>query len=297
MNKHAYLIMAYNDFYLLNILLKQIDSEKNDIYLHIDKKSKELNTEMFFNICKKSKLYIFKEYKIYWGDFSQTECELFLLRKANENMNYSYFHLLSGSDLLLKNSNEVYDFFEESKKEFIHFESKEMNKNKVEWINKFYIFQKFLRISRHKWINKCFKILEIFSIKLQRILKINRKSLYKQYLTGANWFSITNDLVKYILENEKSIQKQYNFTKSSDEIFLQTLVYNSKFVNNLYNSNFDNDYSACMRYIDWNRGMPYVFMENDFEELIASNMLFARKITTSESGNLINKIFERTNNE
>lgn len=38
MKKHAYLIIAHNQFALLKELLKSIDDERNDIYIHIDKK-------------------------------------------------------------------------------------------------------------------------------------------------------------------------------------------------------------------------------------------------------------------
>ena len=37
--KHAYLIMAHNEPYILEKLLKLIDYSDNDIFLHIDKKS------------------------------------------------------------------------------------------------------------------------------------------------------------------------------------------------------------------------------------------------------------------
>ena len=40
MKKHAYLIMAHNNPYILKKLLNLIDDKRNDIYLHIDKKSK-----------------------------------------------------------------------------------------------------------------------------------------------------------------------------------------------------------------------------------------------------------------
>ncbi len=39
-NKHAYLIMAHDNFEQLKILLDLIDDYRNDIYLHIDKKLK-----------------------------------------------------------------------------------------------------------------------------------------------------------------------------------------------------------------------------------------------------------------
>ena len=38
MNKHAYLIIAHDNFYTLEKLIKSIDDSRNDIYIHIDKK-------------------------------------------------------------------------------------------------------------------------------------------------------------------------------------------------------------------------------------------------------------------
>ena len=38
--KHAYLIMCHNNFEQLKLLLKLLDDERNDIYVHIDKKAK-----------------------------------------------------------------------------------------------------------------------------------------------------------------------------------------------------------------------------------------------------------------
>ena len=40
MKKHAYLIMAHNNPYILKKLLKIIDDKRNDMYIQKDKKSK-----------------------------------------------------------------------------------------------------------------------------------------------------------------------------------------------------------------------------------------------------------------
>ena len=40
MKKQAILIMYHNDYYILEKLLQQIDNEKFDIFLHVDKKTK-----------------------------------------------------------------------------------------------------------------------------------------------------------------------------------------------------------------------------------------------------------------
>lgn len=40
MDKHAYCIMAHHNWNQLQLLVDLIDDERNDIFLHIDKKSK-----------------------------------------------------------------------------------------------------------------------------------------------------------------------------------------------------------------------------------------------------------------
>ena len=55
-NRHAYLIMAHNEWELLNTLLSLIDDTRNDIFLHIDKKVKKMpkfinpNTQNFISL-------------------------------------------------------------------------------------------------------------------------------------------------------------------------------------------------------------------------------------------------------
>ena len=41
MKKHAYLIMAYNNWDQLSLLISLIDDPRNDIFIHIDKRSGE----------------------------------------------------------------------------------------------------------------------------------------------------------------------------------------------------------------------------------------------------------------
>ena len=37
--KHAFLIIAHNEYPILEVLLSMLDDERNDIYLHIDKRA------------------------------------------------------------------------------------------------------------------------------------------------------------------------------------------------------------------------------------------------------------------
>ena len=56
MDKHAYLIMAHNNLYVLEKLLLLLDDYRNDIYIHIDAKLKNVNLTYFKNIINKSNL-------------------------------------------------------------------------------------------------------------------------------------------------------------------------------------------------------------------------------------------------
>lgn len=291
MNKQAILIMYHNDYYILERLLKQIDNTKFDIYLHVDKKVKNFDFEYTKNLLKKSNLYFVKRLNVKWSTFSQIKCELELLREATKNNNYSYYHLISGNDLLLKNSDEIYNFFHKNQgKEFVAYQ--DIDKVNDEILGRIKYYHLLNKNRRHN--NKIIKVLstKIYYklISFQKKLKVNRlKKNHLEIKKGANWFSITNDLAKYILTKEKEIYKIYKHSNCADELFLQTITYNSKYKNNIYHE-FKDEHQNIKRYIDWNRGEPYIFTIDDYEELIASNCFFARKFSSQKDKEIIDKL-------
>ena len=96
------------------------------------------------------------------------------------------------------------------------------------------------------------------------------------FAKGANWVSITQACVEYVVSKKPFVLKRFNYTFCPDEFFLQTLVWNHPdFRAALYSEK--DEYEGCMRLIDWKRGNPYVWTMADKEELEQSNRLFARK--------------------
>ena len=103
-------------------MIRVLDNETHDLYVHIDKRCKTFDAEQIASISLKSKLFVFSEYKVYWGSFSIVETELFLMEQACKN-HYDYYHIISGADLPLRSTGEIDDFFEKNKGlEFIDFE-------------------------------------------------------------------------------------------------------------------------------------------------------------------------------
>ena len=89
---------------------------------------------------------------------------------------------------------------------------------------------------------------------------------------GSNWVSITDRFVKYLLKNEIVINEMFKQGVAADELFIQTICWNSEFRKCIYEG-------EPTRLIDWNRGKPYVWKEEDLNEIKDSNCLFVRKIT------------------
>lgn len=104
-------------------------------------------------------------------------------------------------------------------------------------------------------------------------------------------------MARYVISKEEWVKNIFYNTLCADELFLQTIVVNSDFINKLYYKEFDDNMIANMRFIDWKRGMPYVFRENDFNELINTDLLFARKFDYEIDRNIIDKIFNYLKND
>lgn len=99
---HAYLIIAHEQFDLLESLLKCIDDARNDIYIHIDSRS-ELDIGRIEKVLRNSRIEFVPRIHIRWGGFDMVRCEYMLLEAAFENGHeYEYVHLISGADLPLK---------------------------------------------------------------------------------------------------------------------------------------------------------------------------------------------------
>lgn len=288
---HAYMIIAHNQFELLEKLIKALDDERNDIYIHIDAKVKDFDFDYFKSITKFSPVYFIDErVNVTWGDESQVNCEMVLLKNAvkgeNSDKPYSYYHLISGVDLPIKSNNEIHSFFEKNDgKEFVHYSSNEVEQNSINRIRYYHLFRK-----KRNIINK---ILGQVALKIQMLIGVNRlKGTGVKVQKGCNWFSITSAFAHYVVENQDEYKKIFSRSYCCDEVFIQTIVESSDFRNNLYMPNCSNNHEACARLIDWNRGNPYVWRNDDFDEIMSSPCMFARKFDLNTDKEIVDRILE-----
>lgn len=303
MDKHAYLIMAHNQFDLLEVLLKLLDDSRNDIYLHIDKKVKEFDFLYFKNLCKKSRLFFLPRLSIKWGDYNQVKCELSALEFALENCkgetDYSYFHWLSGVDLPIKTQDEIHSFFTSNAgKEFVHFDREVIEPELLDRMRYYQFFRNKRPDGKMHFPD--------FLQAVQRKLGIDRTKKYDWIIQkGSAFWSITKEMAEIVVTRKKTIKKMFSHTLCGDEQFMQTMVINSTRKDCLFRTVFDDDiiYSS-MRMIDWDKGKgngsPWTFTESDYQRLIQSDALFARKfniITNPQIVYMINEYITKGKNK
>ena len=286
--KQAILIMCHNDFYILEKSLELLDNEKFDFYIHVDAKVNDFDYEKFAKIIKKGNIFFTsKRINVIWGGYSQIETELLLIKEALSNNDYLYLHLISGSDLPIKKSTEICEYFEKNYPlEFIGYNDfndiKEHMKDRIKYFN--FIDNNFKNDSEQRTNY-------IKNINLQKKLGVNRlEDTTFSVRVGANWFSITSELAKYILLNEKFIKQTFSYGYCADELFLQTIVHNSVFFKNVCKQ-YNNDNENCKRLIDWQRGNPYIFRKSDYNEIMLSTAMFARKFSTLVDKEIIDMIY------
>ncbi len=226
-----------------------------------------------------------KRLNVQWGGYSQIATELLLLREASVQQ-YDYYHFMSGIDMVIKSTDVFDSFFEDKNNEFISFCGEDWNEKVKERLKYWYI---------EAGRNKLKKMINKVSIKCQKLLKVNKlKKLNCTIVGGSNWCSITNEFVQYVFSKESWIKKVFKHSFCADELFLHMLAYHSEFKNKIYllkiptkNNDYDTDlYLANMRYIDWNRGKPYTFTNEDLDDLIQCPYLFARKFNLTDKNNV-----------
>jgi Core-2/I-Branching enzyme. len=121
--------------------------------------------------------------------------------------------------------------------------------------------------------------------------KRNNKIEFKK---GTQWVSITNNMVKIILQQEKEIKKTYTHTFCPDEIFIQTICWNSNLKKNIYDLN--NEGKGCLRAINWVDNVILEWQEKDIDGLLNGESILARKFSFAQL-RLVNLILDKLNNK
>ena len=273
MEKHAFLVIAHHNFGILKRLLRLLDHPSHDIFIHIDRKVKHFDFAAFGGICKESRIYFTdRRIDVRWGHKSQVLCEMLLFETAYKKDTYAWFHLISGVDLPLCGMSEFDEFFAGKQKSFLNL-AKETTRLDRERIA-------FYRVQNERLDRLC--------VWVQRRLGVCRT---KQMTVkkGANWASLYRDSVRVLLEKKALIRKMTLASVCADEVYKQTILWNFARETIYFDQNGNTN---NFRYTDWSAGgnSPKTLDETDYEKIVRSGQLFARKFDETLSEKLIQKL-------
>jgi len=216
----AYLMLAHRNPLLLKRAIGVLSSECCAFFIHID-----LKTDIRGFSCIGGKNIFWSEQRIpvYWGEFSQVEATLRLMRQAlGSSARYDYFIFLQGSDYPLRSSRYIQEFLEEnSGGEFMSLVKMPAPGYPLSKINK-------LRYPSDKPVRR---FASRALAKLGLAQRDYRKSLgrLEAYSGDACW-ALSRDACAYIVEFagcNPHVERYFRNTFTSDEMFFHTALGNS----------------------------------------------------------------------
>ena len=271
---HAYLITAYNNFPVLEALIRMLDDSRNEIFIHVDRRVRSFDFQHFARLSQSARVIFVRRVRVHWGHYSQIRSVFNLFGEATRTY-HSHYHLLSGADLPIKSQDYIHDFCDQhGGKQFVGFGRGEFRSR----LRLFHILNCFRRpVNRHEQpIALIFAFAERVSFRFQSFLGLDRTKLLNEDIKkGSDWFSLTHQAALYLLANRKKIRRLFRFTDIPTEFYVQTLLWNSPFRNQIFDP--EDEFRSSLRHVDWARGSPYVFRGVDLPELLESPALFARK--------------------
>ena len=294
----AYLIAAHTDPQQLRKLVLALNNGKNDFYIHIDKKTNQSKfEELLLDIS--SVKFVSKRVKVCWGGVSQIKAIVSLLDEAMAHK-YDRIVYISGLDYPVWSNEKIEQFYEKNpRKQLIcGYNLTDCNDDvATKKISRMAYWD--ITIKNEKVSNKVRKKLNDFLayIPHAKTLKIGKEEwdIYR----GSSWWSLDYNCAKYVAETYHKYKQIYNyfkFTFTSDELWVQTILANSKYKDEMmYTDKHDFNEVTVLELVNYTTSM-YIWQEKDYNRIINSGKMFIRKVTTEISAGLCEKLDEYRKN-
>lgn len=269
--KQAWLIMAHNEFEVLQRLVFMLDAPESDIYIHFDKKVSSIPQ---LDLPIHARLFVLqKRQDARWGDVSLARTELLLMEVAHANGPYSHYHIISGVHLPLKPYDELVRFYNNhEKEEIVHFWPEDAGDADFK-LRRYHFpirnFKSASRVSRFL----C-QITWRVVIYIQKTLGI--RHLKKcHFLKTDQWLSLTEGAVKYLTDHKKTILKKYKWSFCCDEYFIATELSTQSGCFHFYDC-------PNLLYVIFTSDSPETLPLSDYSAIQKSGYYWARKFTSCE---------------
>ena len=234
--KIGYLVLAHNNPRILARAIGALTSPNCDFFIHIDEKS---DIQSFAGIRGTNHFFAERRLPVYWGEFSQVQAIVLLLRQALRTRDYDYLVLLSGSDYPLRSPAYIHEFLERNRGlEFISLVKMPAPGKPLARINT-------IRFPSSKPVLRfAFRALAKFGLARRDC----RKYLGLEPYAGETWWALTGNACQFILEfvrHNRHLEEYFQNSAAADESFFHTILGNSAFKSKIRRN---------LHYADWSVG-------------------------------------------
>lgn len=265
--RHAWLIIAHNEFDVLQRLVSMLDDERSDFFIHIDKKVEALPDLT----VEKGRLFILdKRIDVRWGSVLQIEAELVLLETALQHGPYSHYHILSGTHLPLKPVSELLTFYDSHDGEEIMRRWADDPGDADFKLRRYHFPLGHYKFGSPMQRRLCQLTWQVV-IKLQKILGI-RHLEELSFCKTDNWLSLSESGCRYLVKRKDRILQRYRWSFCGDEYFVASELMSSPTAFKIFDC-------QQLLYVDFQKDTPKTFTLADYPRLRESGFYWARKFT------------------
>lgn len=267
--RHAFLLVAHTDPAMARRLQRALSHPRVDIFLHVDKR---MDPAPFLET---GTILLSERITVQWGGWDLVEATLVLLSASLAKGGYSHFTHLSGQDYLLQPVEKVLDALESHQGQWVDLAWTEDDR-RARWSD-YHVTTKhpLRRLVQRAYRKFCLRPPRRRALPPGLVYGCG-SALWTLERPAAEW---TMDF----LRRRPDVARFFRNTIHTSEMFIHTLMRSSPFADTL---------GRHGHFIDWSRGGPHpeILTEPDFDRLVGSGMLFARKFDSLRSGSLLDAL-------
>ena len=265
--RHAWLIIAHNEFTVLQRLVAALDHPRSDIYVHIDRKVEQMPS---LQVVQGRLFMLEQRMDVRWGSVSQIAVELLLLETALQNGPYAHYHILSGVHLPLRPVDALLAFYDaHPEASLARFWPKD------EGDADFKLRRYHFPLQHYKCGSPCQRRLCQLTwqavIKVQKVLGI-RHLKKETFVKTDNWMSLTEPACRYLVAQKASILHKYRWSFCGDEYFAASELL-------LHPDRFRITDCPDLLFVEFEGDTPKTFSLKDFPVLQQKPFYWARKFS------------------
>jgi hypothetical protein len=281
----AYIVSAYKNPDQAVRLIRRLEADEVHFFVHVDKKTNEVDYARIVRpFASVPHVDFLERHRCDWGGFGHVKATIKGLAEIKRRgLEPDYVLLLTGQDYPIVTNAAIKEFLARNNgASFLsHFSlpSDEWEGGGLPRIDRWHIQIR----GRHYVVSG-----RRFSIERQMPLGLRP-------FGGSSYWCLSRRSVDYVnrfIRENPSYIRFFRYVDVPDEIFFQTILLNSP----LRETVVDDD----LRYVhwqDWNDARPAILGREDFDDVMSSGKLFARKFDTAHDGQILDMIDAATREE